>query len=65
MFGAVDAVEGIVARIRRELPLPARVIATGGLSPVVARHTTVIEALEPTLVLEGVRLIYERVTRRS
>lgn len=64
MFGAVDAVEGIVARIRRELPLPARVIATGGLSPVVARHTTVIEALEPTLVLDGVRLIYERVTQK-
>jgi len=64
MFGAVDAVEGIVARIRRELPLPARVIATGGLSPVVARHTTVIEALEPTLVLDGVRLIYDRVTQK-
>jgi type III pantothenate kinase len=60
MFGAVDAVEGTVARIRKELGAEARVIATGGLSPVVARHTKVIEACEPALVLEGIRLIFER-----
>lgn len=61
MFGVVDAVEGIVRRIRKELGTEARVIATGGLSGVVANHTKVIEACEPSLVLEGIRLIYERV----
>jgi type III pantothenate kinase len=61
MFGAVDAVEGIIRRLRAELHAPARVIATGGLSGVIARHTSVIEALEPTLVLDGIRLIYDRV----
>lgn len=63
MFGGVDAVEGIVRRIRKELGKEARVIATGGLAPLIAQQTTVIEALEPALVLEGIRLIHERVSR--
>jgi type III pantothenate kinase len=60
MFGTVDTVEGIVRRIRQELGAPAKVIATGGLAPVLAGHTGVIEAVEPALVLEGIRLITER-----
>jgi type III pantothenate kinase len=60
MFGAVDAVEGAIRRIRNELGRPVRVIATGGLSPTIARYTGVIESCEPALVLEGVRLICER-----
>jgi type III pantothenate kinase len=63
MFGTVDGVEGTVRRIRQELGTDAKVIATGGLSSVIARHTPVISALEPTLVLEGIRLICERVGR--
>jgi type III pantothenate kinase len=60
MFGSVDAVEGIVRRIQKELGAKARVIATGGLSSIMAQYTTVIEACEPSLVLDGVRLIWER-----
>jgi type III pantothenate kinase len=51
----------MVRRIREELGEPARVIATGGLSHIIARHTSVIEACEPSLVLDGIRMIYERV----
>ncbi len=61
MFSAVDAVEGIVRRIQSELGSKAKVIATGGLSSIVAKQTKVIEACEPSLVLDGVRLIWERV----
>ena len=63
MLGTVEAVEGIVRRIQAELKAEARVIATGGLSTVIAQNTSSIEALEPTLVLEGIRLITERVNR--
>jgi len=63
MFGTVEMVEGIVRRIRKELGADARVIATGGLSSIVAEHTDVIQAVEPSLVLDGIRLIWERVTR--
>ena len=63
MFGAVDAVEGIVRRIQREMGSKAKIIATGGLSAIMAQYTDVIEACEPSLVLDGVRLIYERVKK--
>jgi type III pantothenate kinase len=59
MFGTVDAVEGIVRRIFAELGKKATVIATGGLSGVIAGHTKVIDACEPSLVLEGIRLVCE------
>lgn len=65
MFGAVDAVEGMVKRIQRELGTPARVIATGGLAGIVSQYTAVIEACEPSLVLEGIRLIVERVSTKD
>jgi type III pantothenate kinase len=63
MFGTVDAVEGTIRRITAELHATPKVIATGGLSGIVAAHTSVINACEPSLVLEGVRMIYERVKR--
>jgi type III pantothenate kinase len=62
MVGTVEAVEGLVRRIRAEISQHAKVVATGGLSSVIAKHTKIIEAVEPSLVLEGVRLICERVT---
>ncbi len=60
MFGTVDAVEGIIARIRKELGTPARVIATGGLASLIAGRIAVIEAVEPFLVLDGIRMIVDR-----
>ncbi|GAC1446732.1 MAG: type III pantothenate kinase [Pyrinomonadaceae bacterium] len=39
----------------------ARVIATGGLAPLIATGSELIEAVDDTLTLEGMRLIYERV----
>jgi type III pantothenate kinase len=61
MYGAVDAVEGMVRRIRIELGSEAPVIATGGLAPLIAGRTSFISALEPTLVLDGIRLIVGRI----
>jgi len=58
MFSAVDSINGIVHRIREELKENARVIATGGYASIIASRTSVIEDVEPTLVLDGVRLIF-------
>jgi len=59
MFGAVDAMEGILRRIKISLRSDAKVIATGGYARVIAEKTKVIDQIEPALVLEGVRIIYE------
>jgi type III pantothenate kinase len=59
-FGYVGLIEGIVARIRDEYGSKMRVVATGGLAPLFAKATSVIDGLEPDLIIDGLRLIYER-----
>ncbi len=61
VFGAAGAIDGIVERIRRDLP-GAVTIATGGLAPVVIPHCATIDRHEPWLTLEGLRLVHERNT---
>jgi len=58
-FGYVGLVEGLVARFRAEMGPGMRVIATGGLASVIAAETDVIDAVDPWLTLEGLRLIWE------
>jgi type III pantothenate kinase len=61
-FGYVSMVDGIVTRIRAELPSGERAlcIATGGMADVLAHETTTIQRVEPDLTLQGLRLIWER-----
>lgn len=61
IFGYAGLVEGMVARMAAEMSPPApRVIATGGLAPLMADVCPAIEAVEPDLTLEGLRLIHRR-----
>jgi len=60
VFGFVGQTEGIVARMRREIGESAKVVATGGLADVIAGHTRAIDAVEPYLVLHGLREFFER-----
>lgn len=59
-YGFVGQVDGIVARMRRELGGKAQVVATGGLAVVIAPATKSIDIVEPMLTLEGLRIIYDR-----
>jgi type III pantothenate kinase len=61
VFGFTGLVESLVGRIQPELGGGAKVIATGGLAPLIAPETKVIDAVEPDLALIGLRLIYEQV----
>ena len=45
---------------RREYGAPLRVIATGGLAPLLAEGTTMIEHIDPDLTLDGLRMLAER-----
>ncbi|MFH1861636.1 MAG: type III pantothenate kinase [bacterium] len=60
LYGAVEALAGLVRRIWDELGDQGKVITTGGLSTLITAHSDVISAVEPFLVLEGLRLLYER-----
>lgn len=59
-YGNVALVDGVIEKIMEELGAQARVIATGGLAPLISRGSRLIEAVEPDLTLEGLRIIYER-----
>lgn len=59
-YGYVGLVEGILERLKKELGLSAKVVATGGQAALIAQGTSAIDAIEPHLVLEGLRIIYER-----
>jgi type III pantothenate kinase len=58
VWGFVAQVEGMVARMVKELGGSAHVVATGGQASLVAGLTHVIEKTDPLLTLEGLRLIY-------
>ena len=58
-FGYVALVDGLVARIKAEMKAdPIRVVATGGLAPIIAQDTLAIDDVDETLTLEGLRLVY-------
>jgi type III pantothenate kinase len=59
-WGYVGLVEGLVQRIRAEREETMEVIATGGLAPVLAEATDIIDHVDPDLTLWGLRLIYRR-----
>jgi type III pantothenate kinase len=60
LFGYAGLVDALVRRIEQELGRTALVIATGGLSAVVAPETTSIQKIEPLLTLEGLEYLYRR-----
>jgi type III pantothenate kinase len=59
VFGYVGLVEGMVARFRAELGPQMKVIATGGLSNVIAQETRVIDIIAPWLTLDGLKIVWE------
>ncbi len=65
MFGAVDAVQGMISRIHAEMKTSdLSVILTGGFSSVISPGLTIPHTLEPDLTLTGMRLIYQRLSKK-
>jgi type III pantothenate kinase len=60
IYGYAGLMDGMVARIKAEMAGSPRVVATGGLAPLIANVATSIERVEEHLTLEGLRLLYER-----
>jgi type III pantothenate kinase len=65
-YSAVDAVDGIVRRIRAEWGrADAYVVATGGFASLVAPHCETVEHVEPFLTLYGLALAGRHLEGRS
>src|SRR5215469_6736546 len=59
-YGAVDMVDGMLARMKKELGANAKVVATGGQARLVAKGSKYIEHTDEFLTLTGLRLIWEK-----
>lgn len=61
LYGALDAMEGMIRRLKAIIGDTATVVATGGFSKLIASKSKLIDHVEPALVLEGAIMIYGRV----
>ncbi len=59
-WGYIGLIEGLVSRIKAERNEPMIVIATGGLAPLFAEATKVIEHIDPDLTLRGLHQVHKR-----
>jgi len=66
LFGAADAIDGMVRRIKAEWPgheVPL-VVATGGLAETLQPWCAEFDRIEPTLTLQGLRLAHDLLVQR-
>jgi type III pantothenate kinase len=64
VYGYTGMVDSLVAKIKAEQNAPAaRTIATGGLAALIARDSTQIDAVDKTLTLKGLKIIYDEFLR--
>lgn len=60
IYGYAGLVDGIVKRVKKEYGADMKVIATGGLAPVIRDVSESIDQIEEFLTLEGLMILYER-----
>lgn len=61
-YGTIGMVDGLVNQIKAEQNVSAKVIATGGLSKLIATDSKTIDIVDTQLTLKGLNLIYSNLT---
>jgi type III pantothenate kinase len=59
VYGYVGLVDGLCDRMAAELGFPTKVVATGGLAPLIAKVSQRIEVVDDELTLDGLRILYQ------
>jgi type III pantothenate kinase len=59
IYGYAALVEGMIARVKKELGARARVIGTGEMVSLIAAETKAIDVVDDCLTLKGLKMIYE------
>lgn len=64
-WGYIALIEGLIARLKREVDKSVKVIATGGLATLFDQRTDVFDAIEPDLTIQGLSLLYDIAAGKS
>jgi type III pantothenate kinase len=59
VFGYAGLIEGMISRIQKELPEKAKVILTGGFTDIFAKESGIIDVVNPNLIFQGLRMVYD------
>lgn len=65
VLGYISLVEGMIDRLAAEMDGTPRVVVTGGYAELFARNSTRIDAFDPDLTIDGLRMVWERVGARN
>lgn len=59
-FGYLGLIEGVIKRISEDMGVKPYIIGTGGLAPLFAEGTDIIDIIDPDLIMKGLVHIYEQ-----
>ena len=67
MLGYIGAAEYLIRRAKQELGYgeEVKVVATGGLARLIADNTDLIDVVDSQLIVDGLRIIYERYRKQQ
>lgn len=60
LYGFVGQVDGIIRKIKEEVPWDFKIISTGGIADLIYRESEYIQVVDHFLTMEGLRIIYEK-----
>jgi type III pantothenate kinase len=64
-WGYVAMMEGLIARMRAEIGRPVKVVATGGLAALFDQRTSIFDAVETDLTIEGLSMLHTMSTTNA
>lgn len=60
IFGYVCLTEGLCGLLRKQLPEPVKIVATGGFAAAIGHLTKIFDLTPPDLILDGLARLYRR-----
>ena len=60
IYGYASMVEGLISKMKKEIGSTPKVLATGGLAPIISEACDCIDVIEPNLTLKGLSIIHQK-----
>ncbi|QNO14847.1 type III pantothenate kinase [Alkalicella caledoniensis] len=60
IYGYLGQLEGLIKKISEETQESYKVVVTGGLAPLIAAESTLVDHVDPYLTLDGLRILYQK-----